>query len=172
MQMRSVPMVLLASLVLAAASACSSSDGKHSNDAGVAATEATIRAGTASWNDAYNAGDVDKIVALYSDDTVVMPPNVPALSGRESLRAYLAKDIAAAKAAGLVAKDGTSSVGVSGELAWHAGSSSVVDSSGKTVETGSYLEVWRRTNGQWLMVRDIWNDDAPPAAAATGTPGS
>jgi ketosteroid isomerase-like protein len=38
-----------------------------------------------------------------------------------------------------------------------------VDAAGKTVETGSYIEVWRRTNGQWLMVRDIWNDDAPPA---------
>ncbi len=166
-----VPMkVLLAWLVLGAAAACSPSDTTHPADAGAAAAEAAIRAGTTAWNDAYNAGDVEKIVALYSEDTVVMPPYVPAISGRDALKAYLTKDMAAAKTAGLVAKDGTSSVGVSGDLAWHAGSSSVVDAAGKTVETGSYIEVWRRTNGQWRMVRDIWNDDAPPATPA-GTPG-
>ena len=169
--MRLTPKVLLACLVIGAASACSSPDATRQTDAGVAAAEATIRAGTATWNEAYNAGEVDKIVALYADDTVVMPPNVPAVSGREALKAYLTKDVAASRAAGLVAKDGTSSVGVSGDLAWHAGSSSVVDSAGKTVETGSYVEVWRRTNGQWLMVRDIWNDDAPPASAPSSTPG-
>lgn len=169
--MRLSPKVLVACLVVSVATACSSSDTTHPSDAGVTAAEATIRAGTAAWNEAYNAGEVDKLVALYTDDTVVMPPNAPALSGHEALKAYLTKDVAASRAAGLVAKDGTSTVGVSGDLAWHAGSSSVVDASGKTVETGSYVEVWRRTNGQWLMVRDIWNDDAPPAAAASSTPG-
>ena len=169
--MRLIPNVLLACLMVGALTGCSSPDATRQSDASVAATEATIRAGTAAWNEGYNAGDVDKIVALYADDTVVMPPNVPALSGRDALKAYLTKDVAASRAAGLVAKDGTSSVGVSGDLAWHAGSSSVVDAAGKTVETGNYVEVWRRTKGQWLMVRDIWNDDAPPAAAPSSTPG-
>ena len=171
--MRLTPKQLLAGLVIAAATACSSPATTPQTDASTAAAaEATIRAGTATWNEACNAGEVDKIVALYTDDTVVMPPNVPTIVGREALKAYLAKDMAAARAAGLVAKDGVSSVGVSGDLAWHAGSSSVVDASGKTVETGSYVEVWRRTNGQWLMVRDIWNDDAPPTAAPASAPGS
>ena len=170
--MRLTPTQLLAGLAIAVATACSSPATTPPTDASAAAAAATIRAGTATWNDAYNAGEVDKIVALYTDDTVVMPPNVPAIVGREALKAYLAKDMAAARAAGLVAKDGVSSVGVSGDLAWHAGSSSVVDAAGKTIETGSYVEVWRRTNGQWLMVRDIWNDDAPPPAAPASTPGS
>jgi hypothetical protein len=38
-----------------------------------------------------------------------------------------------------------------------------VDAAGKTVETGKYIEFWHRINGKWFMVRDIWNDDAPPA---------
>jgi ketosteroid isomerase-like protein len=129
------------------------------------ADAATIRAATAHWIDAYNAGEVDDIVALYTEDAVLMPGNAPMLVGRVAIRDYLVKDTAAAKAAGLTNKDGVGDVGVSGDLAWHAGTSSVVDASGKTVETGKYIEVWRRTNGQWLMVRDIWNDDAPPAPA-------
>jgi len=165
--MRLLLRVLTASLVLAAASGCSSSSTSAGRpEAAASADEAVIRAGTDTWNAAYNAGDADRIVALYADDAVVMPPNVAALTGHEALRQFLTKDMAAAKAAGLTAKDGTSAVGMSGDLAWHAGTSSVVDASGKTVETGNYVEVWRRVDGKWLMVRDIWNDDAPPLVPA------
>jgi hypothetical protein len=54
-------------------------------------------------------------------------------------------------------------VGITGDLAWHAGSSSVIDGADKTVETDKYIEIWHRIDGTWLMVRDICNDDAPPA---------
>jgi ketosteroid isomerase-like protein len=155
--------VLLVSFAVGVAAGCSPSGPAGQTTAGTAADEAVIRAGTDTWNTAYNAGEVDRIVALYADDAVVMPPNVPAISGHEAIKEYLTKDVAAAKAAGLTAKDGTSAVGVSSDLAWHAGTSSVIDAAGKTVETGKYTEVWRRTNGKWLIVRDIWNDDALPA---------
>jgi uncharacterized protein (TIGR02246 family) len=157
--------VLIVSFVIGVVAGCSPSGPAGTTAASTAADEAVIRAGTETWNTAYNAGDVEKIVALYAEDAVVMPPYAPALKGREAIREYLTKDIAAAKAAGLTGKDGTSAVGVSGDLAWHAGTSSVIDATGKTVETGNYVEVWRRTNGKWLMVRDIWNDDALPTPA-------
>ena len=158
-------------LVIALAIAITAGCGQHSatveTPAALAADQATIRAGTVAWTDAYNAGDIDKIVALYTDDAVVMPPNTSLVAGRAAIKDYLTKDIAAAKAAGLTAKDGVGEVGISGDLAWHAGTSSVVDATGTTVETGKYIEVWHRSNGHWLMVRDIWNDDAAPTPAPT-----
>jgi ketosteroid isomerase-like protein len=60
---------------------------------------------------------------------------------------------------------------VSGDLAWLSGTFSDKDASGATVDEGKYLSVYRRTNGNWLLVRDTWNSDkalpppAPPAAA-------
>jgi len=39
--------------------------------------ETALKAATNMWLDAYNAGDVEKIVALYSDDGVLMPPHAP-----------------------------------------------------------------------------------------------
>jgi len=129
------------------------------------ADEATIRAAADAWTRAYNAGDVETIVALYADDAIVMPPHVHALPGREAIRKYIATDIAASKSAGLTTKDGPSAVGISGDLAWHTGTSAVIDAGGKTIETIQYTEVWRRINGKWLMVRDTWNDDAPAAGA-------
>jgi uncharacterized protein (TIGR02246 family) len=162
----SLPMrVLLVAIVLGMAGACSPA-GPGSPPAAVAASdEAAIRAAADSWTVAYNAREVDKVVALYTDDAVLMPPNVQALPGRAAITKYLTQDIAASKAAGLTFKDGPSTVGVSGDLAWHTGTSSAVDASGKVMGTVNYTEVWRRTNGKWLMVRDIWNDDAPPAPA-------
>lgn len=160
----SIPMLSL-SLAAVFAAGCGQSASTAQTPSSAAADEATLRAGTALWTDAYNAGDVDKIVALYTDDAVVMPSNTPALVGHAAIKDFLTKDTAAAKSAGLTAKDGVSDVGISGDLAWHAGSSSIVDASGKTVETGKYVEVWRHINGKWLIVRDIWNDDAPPEPA-------
>jgi uncharacterized protein (TIGR02246 family) len=155
--------VLLVTIFCGLAAACSHPGPGAQSAATTAPDEAAIRAAADSWTTAYNAGDVDKIVALYADDAVVMPPNVHALPGHEAIRKYLATDVAAAQSAGLVTKDGPSAVGVSGDFAWHTGTSAVVDAAGKTIETVQYTEVWHRTNGKWLMVRDIWNDDAPAA---------
>ena len=55
-------------------------------------------------------------------------------------------------------------VAVKGDMAWHAGTYSVIKD-GKTVDTGGYMEVLRKKGGKWLIVRDIWNSSTPPAAA-------
>jgi hypothetical protein len=39
------------------------------------ADEAALKAATNAWLAAYNAGDVEKIVSLYADDGVLMPPH-------------------------------------------------------------------------------------------------
>jgi ketosteroid isomerase-like protein len=158
-----IPKLLTLLVALAFAAGCGQTAPTTQAPATVATDEGAIRAGTVLWNDAYNAGEVDKIVALYAEDAVLMPTNAPALIGRAAIKAFLTKDIATAKVEGLTDKDGIGDVGISGDLAWHAGTSSVIGAAGKTVETGKYVEVWHRTTGKWLMVRDIWNDDAPTA---------
>jgi len=56
-------------------------------DAG--ADAAAIRANAAAWASAYNAGDADKIVAMYWDDAVLLPPGAPAASGHDAIRAFM-----------------------------------------------------------------------------------
>jgi len=134
-----------------------------------------FHAGTVEWASAYNAGAVDRIVALYADDAVVMPPDAPSASDHAALRSYLAKDIAASRAAGVtLALNGDDEVVASGDMGWHRGTFNAVGKDGVTVVTGKYLEIWQRQHGQWRIVRDIWNNDAPapapPPPATARTP--
>jgi ketosteroid isomerase-like protein len=154
-------------LALAAASIVSAGDDSS--------PDATFRAGTAEWIAAYNAGNVDRILALYAEDAMVMPPEAPVASGHAAIREFLTKDIASSKAAGITLTDisSGSTTGTSGDLGWHTGTFAVLDANGKTVGTGKYSEIWQRNAGKWMIIRDMWNNDAPaaaPAAPAATTP--
>jgi ketosteroid isomerase-like protein len=140
---------------------------------------ARIRAGTKSWVESFNSGNAGAVTALYSEESVLMPPGAPMAHGTAAIKEAIAKEIAGAKKGGVTFALGTGDeVGVSGDMAWHAGAYFVLDKSGKPVEAGKYLEAWERKNGKWRIVRDIWNSDggvpaalaAPPAPAPASAP--
>lgn len=127
---------------------------------------ATIRANTEAWFKAFNAGNADAVAASYADDAVVMAPGAPPASGAAAIKQLIAKEIAGAKSGGVTLAQGKmNDVAVKGDMAWHAGTYSVIKD-GKTVDTGGYMEVLRKKGGKWLIVRDLWNSSTPPAAAA------
>ena len=136
-----------------------------------AADEAAIKGDPVAWMNAYNAGDADGVANLYAEDAVLMPPGVPAITGRAAIKEFIAADIQTSQAAGLVFKvDEPTGIGVSGDLGWASGTDSVTDGSGARVDSGKYLAVYRRTEGKWKLIRDTWNSDAPPPAAAAPAP--
>ena len=127
---------------------------------------ATIRANTEAWFKAFNSGNADAVAATYADDAVVMAPGAPPASGAAAIKQLIAKEIAGAKSAGVsLAQGKLNDVAVKGDMAWHAGTYSVIKD-GKTVDTGAYMEVLRKKGGKWLIVRDIWNSSTPPAPPA------
>ncbi len=133
----------------------------------VAAVADEAKRGVREWATAYNAGDVDTIVAKYADDAIVMAPGNPAAVGREAIREFIARDSAASKEAGItLAINEGDTAGASGDIAWHSGSYTVNDASGAVIDTGNYMEVLQNIDGKWMIIRDIWNSDRPPAPAA------
>jgi uncharacterized protein (TIGR02246 family) len=127
---------------------------------------ATIRANTEAWFKAFNAGNADVVAASYADDAVVMAPGAPPASGAAAIKQQIGKEIAGAKSGGVsLAQGKVNDVTVKGDMAWHAGTYSVIKD-GKTVDTGSYMEVLRKKGGKWVIVRDIWNSSTPPPAPA------
>jgi uncharacterized protein (TIGR02246 family) len=132
-----------------------------------AADEAAIRTLGTAWFTAYNAGNADSVAALYAEDAVISAPGAVPARGAAAIREFLAKDVAGAKEGGLTLTPAPNAeIGVSGDLAWEWNTFKVTDKSGKTVDTGKYVTVFGRKDGKWLMIRDIWNSDNPPAPAA------
>jgi len=136
-----------------------------------AADETALREITPTWLNSYNAGDADAIAALYADDAVLMPPHATVARGKTAIREFIAKDSAGAKSAGVKLVPGAETVGVNGDWGWNSGSYTAQDSSGKTVDSGSYLSVSHKVDGKWLLVRDTYNSDQPlpPPPVAPGT---
>ena len=121
---------------------------------------ATIKADVLNWMEAYNAGDADSVAALYSEDALLMPPGAVAAVGRDAIRDFITANIADAKAQGLTfTGDESSDGGIEGNTGWTSGTFAVNDASGATVATGKYLTAYERIDGEWQLVRDIWNSD-------------
>ena len=128
---------------------------------------AKIRAATGAWFNAYNTGNADAMVQIYAVDAVSMPPWAPPARGQSAIRQFLNRDMADAKEAGVgLVQTGSDDVAVKGNMAWHSGTYAVKTKAGATIDAGGYLEVWRRSAGQWRIVRDIWNSSSPPSAPA------
>ena len=129
-----------------------------------AADREAVQAVNAAWFKAFNARDVDAITALYAEDAVVSAPGMPAARGTAAIKETLGKDIAGATKAGISNNVGTNEeLGVSGDLAWESNTFTVTDKAGKTLDNGKYVTLFERRNGKWLIIRDIWNSDGPPA---------
>ena len=128
--------------------------------------KAAIAEVNGAWAGHYNAGDADAVANLYWDDAIVMAPGAPAAAGRTAIRDLIANDTAGAKAAGMTMNIDHGPIGVSGSLAWQTGTFKVTDAAGATVDAGKYLSVLEKRDGKWLLFRDIWNSDMPPAPAA------
>jgi uncharacterized protein (TIGR02246 family) len=126
--------------------------------------EAAIRAINPAWAKAYNAGDAKAISGLYAEQAVLLPPGASAAKGNAAIHAYFTKDVAESAKAGVIfSLDPKTDVGTSGDLGWESGTYAVKSKSGASVEVGKYLTVFKKTGGKWLIIRDTWNADAPPA---------
>jgi len=149
--------------VVAVAAGCA----KTSPPQDVAADKAKLQSDALVWFDHFAAADSEGLDSLYAEDALVMPPNAPAVTGRPAIKTYFGAMISQTKAAGLSVKQGqVTGSDVSGDLGWISGTYTVQDSSGTSVDSGSYLSVHHRTNGSWLYIRDTWNSDHPAAPAA------
>jgi len=165
--MRTLNVLVLAVGTVIALSACSPAAPPAVD---TAADEAALTAATRTWLEAYNAGDVEKIVALYAEDAVLMPPHAPVANGHAAIRAFITADTAGAKAAGIKLNPGTSTAGVAGDTGWESGTYTATDASGTVVDSGSYLSVSHKANGKWLYHRDTYNSDRPLPAPAPAAP--
>jgi len=117
---------------------------------------------------AFNTGDIETLVAMYAPDAEVLAPGNPRAIGPDAIRALVTKLSGELQAGGVtLGLNDDDKAAASGNLGWHSGSYVVKDTAGNVVDSGNYLAVMQRqADGRFLMIRDTWNSDRPPPAAA------
>ncbi|MFI5177238.1 MAG: YybH family protein [Vicinamibacterales bacterium] len=128
--------------------------------------EAAIRALETAWSSALAAKDVDKFVAYYAPDAVVLPPNGPMESTPAGIRKALGDFMALP---GLAMTFRPSAVGVAkgGDVAYTYGTYdlSMTGPDGKPMQDkGKYVTVYKKqADGSWKAAVDTFNSDLPAA---------
>lgn len=97
--------------------------------------------------------DLDGLAALYTADAMVLPPDGPIVKGRPDIKQMW----------GMVAQQlglkevrlRTVSFEREGSLGHEVGEATLAVATGTLVV--KYIVVWKKTDGQWRIHRDIWN---------------
>ena len=143
-------------LLLALSTACKTA---ATPDAGTADETVLIKQ-DAEWSNAVGAKDVEKTMSYYADDALMMPPNIPTLTGKQSIRT-LWKSLL--EAPGFAGGWKATKVDVSGHLSYVTGTYEITetDDSGKAMtDKGTYLKVWKKQpDGSWKCVADMFSSD-------------
>ena len=137
-----------------------------------AAAAAALRAADSALQAAVAAKDPGRTSGLYMADATLLPIAEPAVVGREAIRDEWAKTFGIP---GFQNRARTTRLAVAagGDLGFTQGTyeSAMTGADGRpTVERGKWVTVWRlEADGQWRVVTDIANTDAPPPAHQEST---
>jgi len=113
---------------------------------------------------AIDGEDVNGFAAMFTEDAVMMPPNHPAVIGKESIQSWF-QDFVDKFTVEL--KASSEEINVSGDWAIVRLSFTSMASplaGGEAVpDKGKGIHIYKRQpDGSWKIHRDIWNSDNPP----------
>jgi uncharacterized protein (TIGR02246 family) len=153
---------LLSIGVLLAFAACSSSaPGSASVTAGDA--ENAIRRANSQLSADVRAGSAQAIVDnFYAPDAIAMAPNVPALHGRDAIRAFWTQVLGSGSVDLALTPDHVTQS--CSDLAVENGryDLTITPKGGQAIhDAGKYIVVWKKTTGRWWATEDIFNSDMP-----------
>ena len=132
----------------------------------ISAEKAKLRDLETAWAAAAAAKDVDKSVANYADDAVLLMPGMPAAKTKDAVRAAW-KGMLADPNMKIAFSPDRIEVSASGDLATTQGSYTMTMTNPKTKkpveDKGSYITVYKKqADGNWKAIEDTTSSEIPP----------
>ena len=127
--------------------------------------EKAVRDADAEWSKVAAAKDLDKTVAFYADDAVILPPNQPAVTNKDGIRnlwkGFLDSFI------DISWKITRVEVAKSGDMAVLTGTYQMTMKDGSK-DKGKYFELWKKkADGKWKVGIDMFSSDLPAQSASS-----
>jgi ketosteroid isomerase-like protein len=130
-----------------------------------AADEAAIRDADIAWSKAFEMHDLEAIVSYYADDVIVLPPNMPAVVGKQAARELNRSQLAMPGRSGKWQPEQVE-VARSGDIGYSWGNYvlTMTGPSGSPVtDRGKYVAIWKKqADGRWNVAVEAFNSDLPP----------
>ncbi|MDP9224792.1 MAG: DUF4440 domain-containing protein [Actinomycetota bacterium] len=158
-------------LAIVATVACFRSE-REASPVDKASLQAGVDSAATRLLDALRSDNSDSLMALMADDVVLMPPNEPVLKGKAAVRAWYDQFLTQLHTSSLTVSNREVLLGdgFATEIANFEWGLTPVAGGPAMVDSGGYMQVWRRDpNGRWLFSREIWNSSKPLAPASPGT---
>jgi ketosteroid isomerase-like protein len=140
-------------LLLAAFAGCAKVD--------VEAEKTALMTADKDWSQ--TTKDLDKFMTYFAADATSYAPGAPAVTGTDGIRKLMGQ-IVGAPGVSLSWTASKAVVGAGGDLGYTVGTYEASSPAG--TEKGKYVTNWKKVDGAWKVVEDIFNADAAPAAQA------
>ena len=117
------------------------------------------------WTVALQKSDTDKIISFFNTDAVAMKPNTPISIGLQAIRKERESSFTDTTMLYRTysSKIDTIEVSASGDLAYVRGTDRITTKTpnGLVDDMGKWVDIWKKINGEWKVVVNIWNSDMP-----------
>ncbi|WP_373331125.1 YybH family protein [Salmonirosea aquatica] len=101
--------------------------------------------------------DLDALLEYYADDAISLANDAPMLVGKKAIGEHYTKNLMGDKKTHTYQ---TIDVFAEGTLVVETGKSTVTNSNG-TIRTGKYMALYEKRNGQYVCLREMYNNDEP-----------
>ena len=119
---------------------------------------AAIEASNKQFVAAAVKGDGAAMAALYTADGELLPANSDFVKGTAAIQKFW-QGVLDSGIKGATLK--TLEVEAHGAVAHEVGQYELMDQTGKALDKGKYVVIWKKVGAQWKLHRDIWTTSAP-----------
>jgi len=109
----------------------------------------------------FGRGDAAATAALYTSNAQLFPVHSDIVSGQQAIEQFWQGAMTAGIREVTLT---TQEVEAQGNIAYEVGKYTLSGEGGKVIDTGKYVVVWKREQGQWKLHRDIWTTSMPPSS--------
>lgn len=147
-------------LTLAAlAIGCSSSESAKPATPGIGQLSA-VDSASENLLGALRTDNAEALLALMSDDVIIMPPNEAVLNGKPAVRAWYEAFVKQMHTTSLAISNRELFLGGSyaTEVSQYEWTLKSVEGGPPVTSRGSYMQIWHlQPDGRWLFSREVWN---------------
>lgn len=113
---------------------------------------AIIKQKLSLYVDAITAKNIDKMISIFSEDSILIGPSVEA-HGREAIKQILGDLIKPVISGNIFSKH---IFQITDEIYEMGTNVMIIEREGNEVEIkGNYITVWKKINGEWLITKDM-----------------